>query len=152
MPTFEHRSRIPATLAQVIAFHDDPRALRRLTPPPILLRIHRDSRTSLTDGEVDLTLWFGPLPVHWLARHQPGATEHAFHDSMVRGPMRSWEHEHTFRPVDGGVELLDRVVYEHRAPGFWSMFTRLFFGGLALRFLFIYRHWRTRRLAPTYPA
>lgn len=152
MTIFEHRSVIPASLAQVIAFHNDPRALQWLTPPPIVIRVHRDSRTSLTDGEVDMTLWFGPLPVRWLAKHKPGETEHAFHDSMERGPMPSWEHEHTFRPLDDSVELVDRIVYTHRGWSFWGVFTRLFFGRLGLGFLFRYRHWQTRHLSTRYPA
>ena len=152
MKTFEYRSVISVTVTQVVAFHNDPHAIHRLTPPPIRIRVHHDSRSSLTEGELDMTLWFGPLPVRWVARHQPGLTENAFHDRMLSGPMKVWEHEHSFRPVANSVELTDHVEYEHQQGGFWGLFTRLFFGGLPLRLLFVYRHWRTRRLAPTFPA
>jgi ligand-binding SRPBCC domain-containing protein len=145
MPTrvFEHRSVIPTTLAQMLAFHQHPRAIYRLTPPPIFVQCLRDGRTSLTSGELDFRLWFGPLPVRWLARHEPGPVETSFIDRMMRGPLESWEHQHIFRDVPGGVELLDRVIFAHK-PGLPGLLTRLVFDGLPLRTLFLYRHLRTR--------
>lgn len=149
---FEHRSVIPATIAQVMAFHEDPAALKRLTPFPIIVQLHRDDRTSLTDGELEFTLWFGPLPVRWLAQHEPGPVMTSFVDRTLRGPVESWVHQHIFREVPGGVELTDRITIAHRKGGFWGLFTRLFFGGLPLRFLFVYRHLRTRLGVRAYPA
>ena len=137
-------------MAQVMAFHQDPCALQWLTPPPILITLQHDARTSLTSGELEFTLWFALLRVRWTARHEPGPTETSFRDVMTHGPMAHWEHQHVFREVEGGVELSDRLTYEHRTSGFWSIFTRLMFDGLPLRMLFIYRHLRTRQLAPKY--
>lgn len=150
MKTLEYRSLIPATLAQVEAFHNDLRVFAWLVPPPIIMRIHSDTRTSLTSGAIDFTLWFLLLPVRWTARHEPGPTEHSFQDRMMRGPLRVWVHQHSFRAVEGGTELIDRVTYEHKR-GLWGIFTRLFFDGLPLRLLFGYRHWRTRQQAPRLP-
>lgn len=149
---FEHRSVIPATIGQVMAFHEDPAALKRLTPFPIIVQLHRDDRTSLTDGELEFTLWFGPLPVRWLALHEPGPVATSFVDRTLRGPVESWVHQHIFREVPGGVELTDRITIAHRKGGVWGLFTRLFFGGLPLRFLFVYRHLRTRLGVRAYPA
>ncbi len=145
---FERRTVIPATMAQVIGFHNQPNAIRLLTPPPVIIQMHHDGRKSLTDGELDFTLWFAALPVHWIARHEPASAESGFQDRMISGPMAFWLHEHRFRAVSGGVELTDHLTYEHRASGFWGIFTRLVFDGLPLHLLFIYRHWRTRTLAP----
>ncbi len=125
-------------------FHEDPRALARLTPPPIIMQLHRDERRSLTEGELEFTLWFGPIPIRWLARHEPGPTPHSFADSQVMGPLALWRHEHIFTAVAGGVELTDRIELAHRR-GVTGVFTRLAFDGLPLRLLFAYRHWRTRR-------
>lgn len=142
---FEHRSVIPTTLERMWAFHDAPRAFSTLTPPPIFIHVLRDSRTSLTEGELEFQLWFGPFPVYWHARHEPGPTPTSFIDRMLTGPAAVWVHEHIFTEVEGGVELRDRITIAHKPGGFWGLFTRLFFGGLPLRLLFIYRHWRTRR-------
>lgn len=145
LPTkvFEKRSVIPTSLERMIAFHEDPKALRRLTPPPIFLRPVRDDLRSLTSGEREFILWFGPLPVRWTARHEPGPISTSFADKMLSGPMASWRHEHIFREVSGGVELTDRVSYAHKS-GLSGLLTRLVFDGLPLQILFLYRHLRTR--------
>ncbi len=146
MKVFIHRSIMPTTLDAMTAFHADPQALARLTPPlPLMFfQVLRDDRRALTEGELEFRLWFGPVPVHWLARHEPGPTEHSFQDVMVEGPMAAWEHQHIFEAVDGGVRLTDHITLAHK-PGLPGLLTRLVFDGLPLRLLFIYRHFRTRR-------
>jgi ligand-binding SRPBCC domain-containing protein len=141
--TYQKRSVFRTTLEKIEAFHKDPTALKKLTPPPIFIQVHADHRTSLTAGDLDFTLWFGPLPVRWLARHE-ALTGLGFVDWQVSGPMSYWRHEHRFEEVPGGVALLDRVTLAHRSgiPGF---LTRLIFDGVPLRILFLYRHWRTRQ-------
>lgn len=141
---FEHRSIIPTTMARMIAFHSDPRTLLILTPPPIGVQIIRDDKTSLINGEVEFRLWFGPFPIHWIARHEPGPTSTSFIDRMIQGPVEWWEHQHILRPTEGGVELIDHITFAHKPLSPMGLFTRLFFDGLPLRFLFIYRHLRTR--------
>ena len=140
---YQHQTLIPTTMARMIAFHQDPRALNRLTPPPIFVQLLRDDRKSFSQGELVFRLWFGPLPIQWVARHEPGPTPTSFIDRMIDGPLDSWQHEHLFRAVSGGVELTDRVTYAHK-PGLPGLLTRLLFDGLPLRLLFVYRHLRTR--------
>jgi len=142
---FQHRSLMPTTLERLWAFHDDPGALAVLTPPPVFVRVLRDDRSSLTEGEIEFQLWFGPFPAYWHARHEPGPIATSFIDRMLKGPALVWVHEHLMQPAEGGVELVDRITIAHRPGGFWGLFTRLFFDGLPLRLLFMYRHWRTRR-------
>jgi ligand-binding SRPBCC domain-containing protein len=142
--TFRHHSVFCATIADLTRFHSDPAALRVLTPPPVLCQIVRDERTSLTAGEITFRLWMGPLPIEWVARHEPASVALGFADRMLCGPLASWRHEHQFRPLPQGVELVDEVTYAH-PPGWRGALTRLMFGGPALRAVFWYRHWRTRR-------
>lgn len=141
---FIKSSIIDTSIEAIIAFHNDPRALARLTPPPILMQLHRDERCSLTDGEIDFTLWFGPLPIRWVARHEAGPSAHSFADRQIKGPLAYWRHEHIFAEVEGGVELTDRITLAHRRS-LLGVFTRLAFDGIPLRVLFAFRHWRTRR-------
>jgi ligand-binding SRPBCC domain-containing protein len=144
MKIFEHRSIIPTSYEAIRNFHDDPGALLQLTPPPLMIQLLRDARLSLTEGEVEFRLWLGPVPIRWLARHEPGPTPSSFVDRMIVGPMAVWEHLHSFQPVEQGVELTDRITLAHHA-GWKGWLTRLMFDGLPLRLLFIFRHWRTRR-------
>jgi len=141
---FEKRTVIATTMQRILEFHQERGALSALTPPPIFVQLIRDGRTSLTDGDLEFVLWFGPLPIRWLARHEAGPTETSFADRMIRGPLAEWRHEHIFRAVDGGIELRDRVRLAHQ-PGLKGLLTRLIFDGLPLKMLFLYRHWRTKR-------
>jgi hypothetical protein len=141
---FQSRITIPTTMERIWAFHEDPKALSRLTPFPIIMRVHRDERSSLSEGELEFTLWFGPIPARWIARHETGPTPTSFVDRMVKGPMRAWRHEHIFQETAGGIEMTDRITYEHRPVSFWGVFTRIFFSKPFLAFLFFYRHQRTK--------
>jgi ligand-binding SRPBCC domain-containing protein len=143
---FEHRSVMATTVERMMAFHTEPKAFARLTPPPPLMfvQVLRDDRTSLTSGELVFRLWFGFIPVRWVALHEPGPTPTSFADTMIDGPMAVWEHQHIFREVPNGVELIDHIALAHKS-GFTGLLTRLVFDGPPLRLLFVYRHWRTRR-------
>lgn len=140
---YEKRSVMNTTMDKMMAFHQSPKALSQLTPPPIFVRLRRDDRTSITDGDLEFTLWFGPIPLHWHVQHESGPTETSFADRMLSGPMGYWRHEHIFREVEDGVELTDRVTLAHKT-GIQGILTRLMFDGLPLRILFFYRHLRTQ--------
>lgn len=141
---FEKRSVFKTTAEKLTAFHQDPTALGKLTPPPIFMQLHHDGRTSLTEGELEFTLWFAVIPIRWRARHEPVTAGVGFADLQLSGPMAYWRHEHLFEPAEGGMALIDRVTLAHK-PGLKGWLTRLMFDGLPLRFLFFYRHMRTRQ-------
>ena len=143
---FEHQSVIETTADELMAFHVHPKAFKRLTPPPIFIQVHRNELTSLRNGEVEFTLWFGVIPVRWIARHEAGPIETSFMDRQIKGPLERWEHQHLFQPIEGEpakTELIDRITIEHKT-GWRGWLTRLFLDGLPLRFLFMYRHQRTK--------
>jgi ligand-binding SRPBCC domain-containing protein len=140
---FQKRSEMKTTLEQMTAFHQDPKALQTLTPPPIFMQMHHDTRTSITSGELEFTLWFVIFPIRWIAQHQPGPTPTSFVDVQIKGPLAYWRHEHIFEATAQGVALIDRVTLAHR-PGLQGVLTRLMFDGLPLQLLFFYRHLRTR--------
>ena len=95
---FEKRTVFNTTLEKMEAFHQDRAALGTLTPPPIFVQLHHDGRTSLTEGDLDFTLWFAFIPIRWLARHEAVPGQHGFAEWQVKGPMGYWRHEHLFCP------------------------------------------------------
>jgi ligand-binding SRPBCC domain-containing protein len=132
------------TAEQCRRFHAAPGAFARLTPPPIFVQVHRNDIRDLVAGDVEFTLWFLFVPVRWHAQHAPGANATSFVDYQVTGPTAYWYHEHLITDVgEGRVELRDRLTIAHK-PGMAGLLTRLLFDGLPLRFLFVYRHLRTR--------
>lgn len=141
---FQKRSVFKTTVEKLEAFHQDRAAFSKLTPPPIFVQLHHDGRTSLTEGELAFTLWFAIIPIRWRVRHEPVTVGNGFADRQLSGPMAYWRHEHRFEPVEGGAALIDHVTLAHKA-GLTGWLTRFMFDGLPLRFLFFYRHWRTRQ-------
>lgn len=141
---FTAKSVMKTSLKKMVNFHlhSGP---RQLTPPPIFVQMHRDTRTheSLAQGELDFTLWFGPVPTRWSVRHEAGPISTSFADVMLEGPLAHWRHEHIFTEVADGVELTDRITLAHK-DGWRGILTRLAFDGVPLRILFIYRHLITR--------
>jgi ligand-binding SRPBCC domain-containing protein len=136
---------VEASLEAVAEFHRDPRALKRLTPPPISVQVHRAE--PLAEGSVaEFTLWFGPLPVRWLAVHRDVDRLRGFTDEQRSGPMQAWRHTHRFEAVDANAtRVSDHIEHAHHAGG-RGLVSRVLFHPLALRLLFGYRAWMTRRL------
>ena len=134
---YTHKFTVQAPLAAVAAFHQDSRALRMLTPPPLWVQFHRVD--PLAEGSVaDFSMWFGPVPVRWTAVHSD-VTANGFVDTQQRGPFRAWQHRHSFQPVsEAATEIIDEIEAE---PG--NLISRIMW--LTLPILFAYRAWRTRR-------
>jgi ligand-binding SRPBCC domain-containing protein len=151
MSTFEFSFTVHASLAAVSDFHHDTRALRRLTPPPIFVQLHRVD--PLAEGSVsEFSLWFGPLPVRWRALHTNVDPQRGFTDTQVSGPMRHWRHSHTFKDLgDGQVRVIEHIDYEH-GRGWRGLLSHLLFAPIGLRFLFFYRKLATRRALERRPS
>ena len=143
MPVFDYSFTVDAPLAAVRDFHHDTSALKRLTPPPTIVQLH--SIEPLAEGSVSkLTLWVGPLPLHWTAVHK-NVSDTGFTDVQAAGPAKKWEHTHSFVPLSPSVtEVREHIEYEHQA-GLWGIVTRLLFSWPNLLFMFGYRKWATRR-------
>ncbi len=143
MPEFCHNFVVDAPLAAVRAFHHDTGVLRRLTPLPIIARVH--AFEPLADGSrAEFTLWFGPLPLRWQAIHSD-VGPNGFTDTQVRGPLRSWRHTHRFTALGPNKTLVDdHITFEHHS-GPRGLLTRLLFARPGLLYLFTARKWLTRR-------
>lgn len=142
MPTFDYAFTVAAPLAAVRNFHRDTRALKRLTPPPVFVRLHRVD--PMAEGSVsEFTLWVGPLPLRWRAVHR-GVSDHGFTDVQAAGPAARWEHTHSFVPLtDGRTEIREHIEFEHK-PGLRGLITRLLFARPNLLGMFFYRSLVTR--------
>lgn len=142
MPVLDRAFDVDAPFEVVRRFHGSTDAIPWLTPPPMIARVHAGG--PVEDGMIaDFTLWLGPLPLRWRARHRD-VGERSFVDEQAEGPFAEWAHSHELEPLGAGqTRVRDRVEYRHH-PGGRGLFTRLFMGGPALRVLFGYRALMTR--------
>ena len=51
------------------------------------------------------------MPIRWRTEIVEWRPPVGFTDVQLSGPYRRWEHTHRLRPVDGGTEIYDHVVY-----------------------------------------
>jgi ligand-binding SRPBCC domain-containing protein len=104
---------IAAPLADVFEFFSTPGNLGRITPPGMGFRITAGPDRRLREGDlIQYAIRIFGLPLRWTTRITLWREGEVFADLQERGPYRYWHHTHTFREVDGGVEMHDRVEYE----------------------------------------
>ena len=141
---YQHRFEVNAPLAAVAEFHAQSASMGAITPPPVVVRVHR-APARLDDGdEIDFTMWLGPLPLHWLARIED-VSPTGFTDRQLHGPFRHWVHRHTFTPVDETTTaVVDEIKLELRSNLWWKLVGLGMW--LSLPLLFAYRGWKTKRL------
>ncbi len=144
---YQHRFTVNAPLADVSDFHARSTSMAAITPPPVVVQLHR-APARLDDGdEMDFTLWLGPLPLRWLARIE-NVGPNGFIDRQLRGPFRSWVHKHTFVPVEETVvEVVDEIELKLRPHPWWALVGLIMW--LSMPLLFGYRGRKTRRLIQT---
>lgn len=143
MPVFDYRFTVNAPLEAVSAFHFRTGILKALTPPLMIMHVHRFD--PLANGSIgEFTMWMGPIPVRWVAEHSD-VSPMGFVDTQTSGPMKFWKHTHRFSRVSPQVtEVHEHIEFEHDSGlrGIWS---RMLFPRMALIVLFTYRRWATRR-------
>jgi len=144
MPVFDFTFTVHAPLQAVADFHRDSRTLKRLTPPPVFVQIH--SMEPLAEGSRSVfSMWFGPVPLRWVALHSNVDALRGFTDTQESGPLQTWQHTHRFKAIDThSSRVSEQIVYSHK-PGWRGLLTRLLFAPIGLRFMFTYRAQVTRR-------
>ena len=136
----QFRSVIPATPAEVFAFHELPDALDWLTPRWEHVRII-ERAADLRPGSRTVEM-VRVMPLVWMRLEAVPTLydpPHCFEDRQVRGPFRRWYHRHIIEPHADGALLIDDIDF--RPPLTWltGWFVRR-----RLRKLFAYRHRVTR--------
>ncbi len=138
MPVLIDRYQVFSPASLVSDFHFQPNALKLLTPPPVIIQLHA-AQPLAEDSRSEFTLWFGPLPIRWRARHVRVSRDGGFTDVQERGPFHLWEHTHAWR-ADGpdSTEMVEIIQYRHR-QGREGLLTRLLFSPPLLRLMFTHR-------------
>ena len=142
---FVKESIIRATPERVFAFHEQPDALEKLTPPWEQVTVIQKARISEIGSRAIIeTKILGLIPARWIAEHTVYDPPRLFEDVQISGPFHSWRHRHIITPHPDGATLRDDIAYE---PPF------SFLGRLAaplaveprLRKMFTYRHEVTKK-------
>lgn len=110
---FNKTSTLPYDQQTVFGYHSQLGAIDRLIPPWERVKILKRNDSLQVGSEVLLQQSLGPLKMEWLARHTAFDPPNRFQDQQLRGPFKSWVHDHIVESVsDQSSKLTDSVVYE----------------------------------------
>jgi uncharacterized protein (TIGR01777 family) len=141
---FSQAIQFPVPVDAAFSWHAAKGAFDRLNPPwqPVQLR---EPHRGITDGvQVKIRIPVGPLGISWQLQHRDYISGEQFCDEQVRGPFRSWLHQHRFRALREGSELSDEITFEPLGGKIGALVA----GGMIkkeLTRLFRYRHEVTLR-------
>lgn len=135
MPKLEKRSPMPATAAELFAWHARERAFERLNPPfdPVELEA-REGKGLDVGTRVAVRVKLGPIEQAFVARHTAYEAGRMFRDEQELGPFSRWVHTHHFS--DG--ELFDEIDWETPLGAMHGLVAK------KLERAFAYRHAVTR--------
>lgn len=144
MLQFEYSTIIDSPVKNVWEFHQRKDILNILTPPWQPVKIIRRQGWLEIGATSEFLLMLAFIPIPWIARHTECKQYQIFTDEQIKGPMKSWQHQHIFEEQNGKTKLSDRIYYE--IPGGWlSEFLLGWWVNSRLKEMFKYRHQITKK-------
>lgn len=106
---------IPVSLDKAWDFFSDPANLSTITPDEMRFKtISKFHGNTMYPGQV-IEYKVNPLPgipFYWMTEITHVADKLYFVDEQRYGPYSMWHHQHHFKAVAGGVEMIDIVHYK----------------------------------------
>ena len=140
---------LPITLETAWRFFSNPANLVKITPSEMDFRITSPPQSGIYAGQI-ITYTLRPLlrvAVAWTTEITHVDTPYFFVDEQRFGPYRFWHHQHRFREVERGVEMLDTVHYLLFHDQLAGLINRLFVAP-RLKRIFDYRSTALTNLFP----
>lgn len=114
MYTIERIQRIPISLEEAWNFFQNPGNLSKITPSEMGFDILSEVPEKMYPGlfiNYKVSPLFG-IKMNWTTEITYVDAPNYFVDEQRVGPYSIWHHEHHFKEIQGGVEMLDRVNYK----------------------------------------
>ena len=114
MYTIERIQRIPISLEEAWRFFQNPGNLSKITPSEMGFDILSEVPEKMYPGlfiNYKVSPLFG-IKMNWTTEITYVDAPNYFVDEQRVGPYSIWHHEHHFKEIEGGVEMLDRVNYK----------------------------------------
>jgi ligand-binding SRPBCC domain-containing protein len=105
---------LPVSLGEAWDFFSNPGNLAKITPSHMGFKIlYKSGSDSMYAGQI-IRYSIQVLPgihFHWVTEITHVQTPEYFVDEQRFGPYALWHHQHRFKEVEGGVEMVDEVNY-----------------------------------------
>ncbi|MFM8393789.1 MAG: SRPBCC family protein [Acidobacteriota bacterium] len=137
---FVKETEIPAPPEEVFAWHEQPGAVERLTPPWERVEMVERAESLQVGTRVVFKVVMGPVRQRWVAEHIEYDPPRLFTDIQREGPFAFWRHRHRFeRTATNTTRMIDEIEYAlplgFLGELFGGAFTRV-----KLRRMFDFRH------------
>ena len=103
---------IKRSIEEVFSFFEKAENLALITPEKLAFKILTPTPIVMVKGTlIDYTIRLMGIPIHWrtlITKYNP---PHEFVDEQLKGTYKFWHHTHTFKVINGGVEINDSVRY-----------------------------------------
>ncbi len=107
--------KLPVGVEQAWDFFSSPQNLSRITPHNLGFRItSKIESDEIYAGQI-ITYTVKPLlniPLFWMTEISHVERYKLFVDEQRKGPYALWQHQHHFKPINGGTEMTDIVHYK----------------------------------------
>jgi uncharacterized protein len=141
---FKAESRIPCPAEELFRWHEHPDAFRRLMPPGEPVKVLRHDGKITNGARAILLVGFWPLRFRWELEHRDYIAGRQFCDVQLKGPFKSYRHEHVMTPDgDDACILTDTIHFEMPAGPLGRLLGHLVMLP-KFRRLFAFRHRVTR--------
>ncbi|MCU0437538.1 MAG: SRPBCC family protein [Raineya sp.] len=142
---------LPISLEKAWDFFSSPFNLKEITPPDMDFQVKLiDEKQKMYQGMI-IGYKVRPLlkiPISWVTEITHVQEPYYFVDEQRFGPYSLWHHQHHFKEVDGGVEMIDLVSY--KIPfGVLGDFANGLFVRKRLEYIFDYRYRLLEYIFPT---
>ncbi len=125
---YQRSALLPATPAEVYAFHEDPRNITKISPASLRVEKVEGSVPAKEGDEFHLTVSQFSLRLEWVGFWEEAAPDRKLVDGAKKSPFRHWRHQHLFDPAGWQGEqtlMTDRVEYALRLPSPLRLLGRL---------------------------
>jgi uncharacterized protein (TIGR01777 family) len=112
MTNFEKKINLNFAAKEVFKFHENPGALKRLSPPwqKISVKLHKGGIKKGAKVKMHL---YDPFKITWKAIHTKYQENNYFEDIQTFGPFLKWKHKHIFTENEKGLcEMTDKIEFK----------------------------------------
>lgn len=113
--SIEVKQHIPIDLDTAWNFFSNPNNLLKITPSNFKFKVLSNSGSDKMYAGQIIEYKVSPLfniPLYWMTEITQVKEKEFFIDEQKRGPYKLWHHQHHFKSVVDGVEMIDIVHYQ----------------------------------------